>query len=139
VPNLSVIVFFSLGVPLMFAEVLRGQWYLPSGCRSNRREDDDEEEDVGEEGEEGEEKEEREEGDDDEDDNSTRRLLGIIFQSFKPGLHWFASVNMLFKLALYAILVFFDLGSQFQQATAAMLCFVQLGVHARYEPYKDPF
>ena len=148
VPNLSVIVFFSLGVPLMFAETLRGQWYLPSGCRSNRREDDDEEEDEeeeeeGEEGEEGEEEEEEEEeGDDEEDDeedNSTRRLLGIIFQSFKPGLHWFASVNMLFKLALYAILVFFDLGSQFQQATAAMLCFIQLGVHARYEPYKDPF
>eukprot|EP00947_MAST-08B_sp_MAST-8B-sp1_P003620 g3620.t1 len=69
----------------------------------------------------------------------TEKLLGVLYTSYKPELYWFESVTMLFKLALWATLVFFDHGSQFQLATSAAICWIQLGVHARFEPFQDRF
>ena len=69
----------------------------------------------------------------------TKKLLGVLYMSYKPDLYWFESVTMTFKLALWATLVFFEHGSQFQLAMSAAICFVQLGVHARYEPYETGF
>ena len=46
---------------------------------------------------------------------------------------------MWFKLALWATLVFFEDGSQFQLAMGAAISWVQLGVHARFEPYETRF
>eukprot|EP00947_MAST-08B_sp_MAST-8B-sp1_P003406 g3406.t1 len=71
------------------------------------------------------------------DDPQTKQLYGMLYAAYKPGRYYFESVIMLFKLGLWAILVFFKHGSQFQLAASALLCVVQLGVHARYEPYED--
>ena len=71
------------------------------------------------------------------DDEKTKKLLGMLYTSYKPDKYWFESVIMLFKLSLWATLVFFENGSQFQLATSLALCFLQLGIHARYEPYND--
>jgi hypothetical protein len=101
VPVLSVIIFFSLGLPLVFAGVLYRRRHML-------------------------------------DDPATRRLWGILYSSFKPETYFYECLNMEFKVFLWAILVFFDRGSQFQMAFATMLCFIQLGLHARYEPYKEP-
>ena len=101
VPILTVIVFFSVGLPLVFAVVLYRRRHML-------------------------------------DDPATRRLWGILYSSFKPALYFYDCINMEFKLILWAFLVFFDRGSQFQMAFATLLCFIQLGLHARYEPYKEP-
>ena len=69
----------------------------------------------------------------------TKKLLGVLYMSYKPDLYWFESVTMTFKLALWATLVFFDHGSQFQLAMSAAICFLQLGVHARFEPFETRF
>eukprot|EP00947_MAST-08B_sp_MAST-8B-sp1_P004654 g4654.t1 len=69
----------------------------------------------------------------------TKKLLGVLYMSYKPDLYWFESVTMTFKLALWATLVFFEHGSQFQLAMSAVICVIQLGVHARFEPYEDRF
>ena len=61
--------------------------------------------------------------------------LGVLYSAYKPGLYYYESVRMLFKLALWGILVFFEFGSQFQLAATAVLCFIQLGVDTRLEPY----
>ena len=100
-PVISVIVFFSLGVPLIFAEVLRRRKHKLHEAK-------------------------------------TMKLLGVLYKGYKPELYWFESVTMLFKLALWATLVFFEEGSQFQLATASALCFIQVGIHAKFEPYKNP-
>jgi uncharacterized membrane protein YgcG len=72
-------------------------------------------------------------------EDGTKKLLGVIYKAYKPELYWFESVTMLFKLLLWATLVFFDDGSQFQLATAALVGFCQVGVHAKFEPFVDPF
>jgi hypothetical protein len=72
-------------------------------------------------------------------DPETKKLLGVLYMSYKPHLYWFESVTMIFKLALWATLVFFDHGSHFQHATSAAICCIQLGIHAHFEPYQDWF
>eukprot|EP00947_MAST-08B_sp_MAST-8B-sp1_P003253 g3253.t1 len=69
----------------------------------------------------------------------TKKLLGVLYMSYKPDLYWFESVTMIFKLALWATLVFFEHGSQFQLAMSAVICVLQLGVHAHFQPYDDGF
>eukprot|EP00947_MAST-08B_sp_MAST-8B-sp1_P000323 g323.t1 len=69
----------------------------------------------------------------------TKKLLGVLYMSYKPDVYWFESVTMTFKLALWATLVFFEHGSQIQLAMSAAICFLQLGVHARYEPFETRF
>eukprot|EP00947_MAST-08B_sp_MAST-8B-sp1_P003569 g3569.t1 len=72
-------------------------------------------------------------------DPATKTLLGVLYLSYKPRLYWFESVTMIFKLGLWATLVFFDHGSQFQLATSAAICWIQVSVHARFEPFEDRF
>eukprot|EP00947_MAST-08B_sp_MAST-8B-sp1_P005739 g5739.t1 len=69
----------------------------------------------------------------------TKKLLGVLYMSYKPDLYWFESVTMVFKLALWATLVFFEHGSQFQLAMSAAICVIQLGFHAHFKPYQDRF
>eukprot|EP00947_MAST-08B_sp_MAST-8B-sp1_P006066 g6066.t1 len=71
------------------------------------------------------------------EDPNTKKLLGMLYASFKPNMYFFESIFMLFKLALWATLVFFPNGSQFQLATSAAICVLQLTAHAHYEPYND--
>ena len=61
----------------------------------------------------------------------------MLYSAYKPDLYYYESVIMFFKLGLWATLVFFKNGSQFQLATSALLCVLQLGAHARFEPYED--
>ena len=49
----------------------------------------------------------------------------------------FPSINVLFKLVLYATLVFFSYGSQLQIGTALLLCVGRLALHAQFEPYRN--
>eukprot|EP00947_MAST-08B_sp_MAST-8B-sp1_P000632 g632.t1 len=69
----------------------------------------------------------------------TKKLLGVLYMSYKPRLYWFESVTMIFKLALWATLVFFEHGSQFQLAMSAVICVIQLGIHVHYKPYEQQF
>eukprot|EP00947_MAST-08B_sp_MAST-8B-sp1_P003342 g3342.t1 len=69
----------------------------------------------------------------------TKKLLGVLYMSYKPDLYWFESVTMLFKLSLWATLVYFEHGSQFQLATSVIVCCIQLAFHARLEPFNDRF
>jgi len=46
-------------------------------------------------------------------------------------------INFLFKLLLYATLVFFSYGSQLQIGTALLLCVGRLALHAQFEPYRE--
>eukprot|EP00947_MAST-08B_sp_MAST-8B-sp1_P004197 g4197.t1 len=69
----------------------------------------------------------------------TKKLLGVLYMSHKPKLYWFESVTMLFKLALWATLVFFEHGSQFQLIMSAVICSIQLGFHAHFEPFEHGF
>eukprot|EP00947_MAST-08B_sp_MAST-8B-sp1_P002385 g2385.t1 len=71
------------------------------------------------------------------DDPKTKRLYGMLYSAYKPDLYYYESVIMFFKLGLWATLVFFKNGSQFQLATSALLCVLQLCAHARFEPYED--
>ena len=43
---------------------------------------------------------------------------------------------MVFKLVLWATLVFFPYGSQLQVGTALLLCVGRLALHAQFEPYR---
>ena len=69
----------------------------------------------------------------------TKRLLGFLYYPYRPSMYAFESVVMLFKLSLWATLVFFEHGSQFQQALSAIICFIRLSVHARLEPFDSRF
>eukprot|EP00947_MAST-08B_sp_MAST-8B-sp1_P000112 g112.t1 len=54
------------------------------------------------------------------DDPKTKRLYGMLYSAYKPDFYYFESVIMFFKLGLWAILVFFKNGSQFQLAASAL-------------------
>ena len=65
----------------------------------------------------------------------SEKLFGMLFKPYKDSTYYFESVQMLFKLALWAVLVFFQNGDQFQYATILLICFIQIAVHARFEPF----
>ena len=54
-------------------------------------------------------------------------------------MYAFESVTMIFKLALWACLVFFPQGSELQLATALLLNIINLLLLAYFYPYKNPF
>ena len=49
------------------------------------------------------------------------------------------SISIMFKLVLWATLVFFSYGSQLQIGTALLLCVGRLALHAQFEPYRVSF
>ena len=64
------------------------------------------------------------------EDPKTKRLLGMLYKSYKKEAYWFESVQMLFKLALYASLSFFNDDEQLKLAVALLTCFLQVSGYA---------
>eukprot|EP00947_MAST-08B_sp_MAST-8B-sp1_P006273 g6273.t1 len=69
------------------------------------------------------------------EDTKTKRQLGMLYKSYKPQAYWFESVQMLFKLALYASLAFLHDDEQLKLAVALLTGFLQVAVHMRVEPF----
>ena len=67
----------------------------------------------------------------------TVALYGMLFVPYRVGAYYFESVQMIFKLLLWMALVFFQNGDQFQYATLLLICFVQIAVHAKFEPFSS--
>ena len=62
--------------------------------------------------------------------------VSIAFpQPYKEEFYFYETIQMCFKLTLWGVVVFLPKGSQFQHAANMMVCFVQLGVHARLQPF----
>ena len=64
-------------------------------------------------------------------------MLTLFSPSSLPFLVSIQSINVLFKLVLYATLVFFSYGSQLQIGAALLLCVGRLALHAQFEPYRE--
>ena len=73
------------------------------------------------------------------DHPDTKQYLGMLYLSYKPECYWFESVQMLFKLALWASLTFFKDDPQIKIAVAQFLCFLQVALHARLRPFNSEF
>jgi hypothetical protein len=97
---LFVVIFFSIGMPVLFAVFL---W--------RRRESLE--------------------------DDRTKKLLGILYKTYRPSMYYYESIQMLFKVALWACLVMLEDGSQFQLALGLVICFVQVAMHARFMPFSN--
>eukprot|EP00947_MAST-08B_sp_MAST-8B-sp1_P006178 g6178.t1 len=57
----------------------------------------------------------------------------------KPDCYWYESVQMLFKLGLWAALTFFKDDPQIKIAVAQLICLVQVAVHTRLRPFNSSF
>eukprot|EP00947_MAST-08B_sp_MAST-8B-sp1_P000011 g11.t1 len=73
------------------------------------------------------------------DDPDTKKLFGMLYMSYKPDAYWFESVQMLFKLALWASLCFFKDDPQIKIAVAQFICFLQVALHAHLKPFNTTF
>merc|ERR1712216_756670 len=60
--------------------------------------------------------------------------LDILYAIYKPAAYYYEAVQMLFKLALWSALVFFDSGSEMQLATALITNILLLCVHLTLLP-----
>ena len=60
--------------------------------------------------------------------------LGILYAIYHPKAYWYESVQMIFKLALWSALVFFEVKSEMQIATALVVNVLQLCVHIEIKP-----
>ena len=69
----------------------------------------------------------------------TQQFLGMLYLSYRPEVYWFESVQMLFKLALWASLTFFKDDPQVKIALAQFICFLQVALHARLRPFNSDF
>ena len=65
-------------------------------------------------------------------------LISPSFIPVSPPLRYlyFQRISIMFKLVLWATLVFFSYGSQLQIGTALLLCVGRLALHAQFEPYR---
>ena len=70
------------------------------------------------------------------DEPSVKKLLGVLYSSYRPECFYFESVQMIFKLSLWACLVFFEQGSQFQIAAGGLICVIQLVVNVKLTPFR---
>merc|ERR1719498_1905790 len=64
-----------------------------------------------------------------------KELFGALYSVYRPGAYYFEAVNLLFKLALWATLVFFDHGSEMQLACALVVNILQLCIHVYVLPF----
>eukprot|EP00947_MAST-08B_sp_MAST-8B-sp1_P004996 g4996.t1 len=69
----------------------------------------------------------------------TKHLLGMLYMSYKPEYYWYESVQMLFKLGLWAALTFFKDDPQIKIAVAQLICIVQVALHTRLRPFNSEF
>ena len=67
----------------------------------------------------------------------TKKLLGMLYSSYKHEAYWFESVQMAFKLALWASLALFKDDPQLKIAVALLVCFFQVALHAHLKPFNS--
>ena len=60
--------------------------------------------------------------------------LDILYAIYQPDAYWYESVQMVFKLALWSTLVFFEHGTEMQLAAALVVNVLQLCVHIEIKP-----
>ena len=60
--------------------------------------------------------------------------LDILYAIYQPHAYYYESVQMVFKLALWGTLVFFEHGSEMQLATALVVNVLQLCIHIEIKP-----
>ena len=65
----------------------------------------------------------------DEDDKPIPQPLDILYAIYQRGAYWYEAVSMVFKLALWSTLVFFEHGAVLQLATALVVNVMQLCIH----------
>eukprot|EP00947_MAST-08B_sp_MAST-8B-sp1_P001648 g1648.t1 len=68
---------------------------------------------------------------------ATKKLLGMLYMSYKPEAYWFESVQMTFKLALWMSLALFKDDPQLKIAIALLVCFAQVTLHAYLRPFSS--
>ena len=73
------------------------------------------------------------------EEDGMEMMLGMLWMAYKPEQYYFDIINIMFKLVLYATLVFFNYGSQLQIGTALLLCVGRLALHAQFAPYREKF
>merc|ERR1711871_785349 len=61
-----------------------------------------------------------------------KRKFGIFYGAYKPGVYWFESVTITFKLALWITLVLFDHGSEMQLVTSLVITILNLCIHIEF-------
>ena len=61
--------------------------------------------------------------------------LDVLFAIYQPKAYWYESVQMVFKLGLWAAFVFFTQGSEMQLATALVVNVLQLCLHLIFLPF----
>ena len=71
----------------------------------------------------------------DEEGNVIPHALDILYATYHSGAYFYESITMLFKLALWASLVFPDHGSQLQLSMALIVNVLQITVHVYLKPY----
>ncbi len=72
-------------------------------------------------------------------DDDFIELWGTLYTLYRPEYFFFESIMMGFKLLLLMALVFFEQGTQFQDAAVLIVTFIQIGVHAKTTPYRTAF
>jgi len=70
----------------------------------------------------------------DDDDKAVPQPLDIVYAIYQPDAYWYESVQMVFKLALWSTLVFFEHGTEMQLAAALVVNVLQLCVHIEIKP-----
>ena len=60
--------------------------------------------------------------------------LDVLYAIYQPKAYWYESVQMVFKLALWSTLVFFEHGTEMQLAAALVVNVLQLCVHIEIKP-----
>ena len=156
---LPVVVFFCIGAPVVFAWVLwkhRDILYPKKNDvarRSSHDEDASSDGDAGsdsnhESGNNDSSNDDNDEGSDDGHDDldrgewterEIRELLKVLFYTYREGAYYFESVQMVFKVMLWASLVIFPKGSQFQLALCLLICFFQVAVQMYLMPFSSAY
>eukprot|EP00947_MAST-08B_sp_MAST-8B-sp1_P006419 g6419.t1 len=68
---------------------------------------------------------------------STRKRLGILYETYRDEMYYFESVHMIFKVILWFGLVLLEKGSQFQLALCLCITFIQVAIHAHVLPFNS--
>ena len=65
----------------------------------------------------------------DDDGKAVPQPLDVLYAIYQSNAYWYESVQMIFKLALWSTLVFFEHGTEMQLAAALVVNVLQLCVH----------
>ena len=70
----------------------------------------------------------------DDEGKAVPQPLDVLYAIYQPKAYWYESVQMVFKLALWSTLVFFEHGTEMQLAAGLVVNVLQLCVHLEIKP-----